>query len=160
MSLRIFGKNIESFTLGRIGDDEYYADTANTGSEKSLNFKIPGLDLKSSQNFITNKHQTIEFGLSNEEVDAGQSFVPYFDGSDTSLDVKSPIAGLGFLHYTNNEDFAGFVKPYTITLNYDDFIFKVENDDPTLEALVGSSNRVNVLMPSILITILLINFMI
>lgn len=103
-------------------------------SEKNITLKIPGVE-NSSDKFAVTKNKKVLFGLSNEEVDAGQSFVPYFDGADITLDVKSPLTGIGFLHYTKNESYAGYIRPFLNTLDYSNFIFEIESDDPTLKSI-------------------------
>lgn len=128
LELRIFGKTIESFTLGVLGEDIYSLNNIPYNNYFSFNSTIPGIS-SDFPSLAVKKQTRIEFGMSNEEVDAGQSFVPYFDGNDVTMDVKSPLSGLGFLHYTKNESFSGYVKPYLITLNYYNFVSDLDLKD-------------------------------
>lgn len=84
---------MKSFSLGEVDEKESSMDSAITGSSISLNNTLPGTD---SNINVIDKRKIITFGQSNEKADAGQSFVPYFDGRSITFDVKSPISGLGF----------------------------------------------------------------
>lgn len=137
LSFDIYGKKIESFSLGIIGAEETAARLETPDSSYESDEKIPGL-AKTGKFFIT-KQKYVKFGISNEEVDAGQSFVPYFDGTEIVMDVRSPLSGLGFLHYLNNDSYAGFIRPYLKSLNYEDFIMKLEEDDPTIDVAAISA---------------------
>lgn len=53
--------------------------------------------------------------MSNERTDGGQEFVPFFDATDVKN--VSPLSGFGLLHYTNDDEYAGYVRPYLITYN-------------------------------------------
>lgn len=122
-----------------MADEEMFENAAPVKNRQSFNDTIPGLD-ESSDKFKINKKLLIEFGLSNEEADAGQSFVPYFDGSDITFDVKSPLSGLGLFHYTRHSDYAGYIRPTLQSLNYENFIFDLKENDPTLKtsaSLIG-----------------------
>lgn len=56
--------------------------------------------------------------MTSEESDAGQSFGPFFDGSDIEFDSVAPISGIGLIHYTNDKDYAGYIRPTISSLNY------------------------------------------
>lgn len=134
LSFKVCGKKIESFTIGKMQQVESCSDANIPYNVKNITLKIPGVE-NSSDKFVITKQKKVLFGLSNEKVDAGQSFVPYFDGTDITLDVRSPLTGIGFLHYTKNESYAGYIRPFLNTLHYSDFVFKVENNDPTLKSI-------------------------
>ena len=44
--------------------------------------------------------------------------VPYFDSTDITFDMKTPLGGIGFLHHTNNDRYAGYIRPVILSLNY------------------------------------------
>lgn len=79
--------------------------------EKNLESKIPGIADHSGSFVIAKGNTFVKFGASSEAVDFGQTFVPFFDGVDEVFDVPSPLSGIGFLHYTNDDRYAGFIKP-------------------------------------------------
>lgn len=60
----------------------------------------------------------IKFGTSSKEFDIAQTFVPFIDAADIIFDVKSPLAGIGLLHYTNDEHYAGYIRPFLRSLNF------------------------------------------
>lgn len=43
---------------------------------------------------------------------------PYFDTTSVSYEIKAPIMGIGFFHYTNSDEYAGFIRPYLIPFHY------------------------------------------
>lgn len=130
LTTRIFGKNIESFSLGKMGE-EMSKDAVDADKFKSCHGLIP--KLKESNNIYTVlKNVIVQFGISNEKEDAGQSFVPYFDGSNVTMSVQAPLSGLGFLHFTNDLKYAGYIKPYIKSLNYRKFVMPLNADDPSL----------------------------
>jgi len=77
---------------------------------------IPGLS--SGRKFTIGRNRRVEFGISNEDEDAGQSFVPYFDGNEVTFDIKSPLSGITLIHYTNDVNYAGFIRPVIRSLDY------------------------------------------
>lgn len=122
LTLKIYGHSISNFVLGTLGTTElsHISNVTSNGQNIDQELKIPGRSGWSRATVTKNK--TLRFGLSNEEADAGQSFVPFFDGSDVSTENRIPLAGIGLLHFTDNRDYAGYVKPYLITLNLNAFM--------------------------------------
>lgn len=115
MMLQIHGKKFINFNEGTLGDV-----TTTTGQfpNEVLNFynKSPGLD--GSKNFIISNRKMLTFGISDEMFDAGQSTLPYFDGSGVTFDIPAPIGGIKLFHYTNNGDKAGFIRPSLDSMDY------------------------------------------
>lgn len=68
--------------------------------------------LKSRTNF------NLKFKTSGEATDAGQSFLPYFDSTGISFDPPAPLSSIGLSHVTNDNEYAGFVKPTIKSLDY------------------------------------------
>lgn len=119
LKLRAFGKEIESFINANLGDIELTKDANVYKAFVSFKSTIPGIDTN-TENVTVTRNLVIEFGMSNEKVDAGQSFLPYFDGTNVTPKNRRWLSGLGLLHYTRNHTYAGYVKPYLKTLNYGD----------------------------------------
>lgn len=71
---------------------------------------------------MVSKNVKFAFVKSDEETDAGQSFLPYFDPSDVTFDQPAPLSMIEFAHYTNNEDYAGYIRPIIKSLDYRKFI--------------------------------------
>lgn len=116
LSLTSFGRHIENFALGTLENNEMMQEASSSGGgTNNQEFKHPGKS--NSTNIKVNKNRIISFGLSNEKSDAGQQFVPFFDGSDISINSLSPLSGFGLLHYTDDEDYAGYIRPFLIIFN-------------------------------------------
>jgi hypothetical protein len=116
LSLSIIGRELLDFKNSTLGSEI----VKNTGSiDKFFNAydKIPELS-KTNTLYTVRMNARVSFSISNEKADAGQSFVPYFDGSEVSFNIKSPLSGLTFVHYTNDESYAGYVKPVISSLDY------------------------------------------
>lgn len=133
LTIRIFGRSIKSFSFGQLGEKTSFKEVKVPKNEVAESFKdkIPRMNSQSSL-FTKLTLRTVEFGISNEKADAGQSYVPYFDGSSVTLDVKGPLKGLGFVHYTNNQNYSGYIKPFVKTLDYKDFVHNLLDTDPSL----------------------------
>lgn len=127
LSFRVFGKKFKNFVYGTLSEREvtsnavYYPDISFQNVNKQ-EFKKPGL--KGSSEYTITKNQLINFGMSHEKSDAGQTFVPHFDGIDVTMDSKSPLSGIGLFHFTDNTRYAGYIKPYLFTLNQNDYVIK------------------------------------
>lgn len=105
--------NFNEGTLGK----QVIKTSSNKGTLFDANDKIPGI-FSAKKQFKVQKNTRIRFGMSSEVMDAGQSFVPYFDGNDVSFDVKTPLSGLSFVHFTNDDNYAGYIKPVIVGLDY------------------------------------------
>jgi hypothetical protein len=115
ISLRVFGQKIENFQKS-LFSEKVYNLTAPT-SEKVVNGYGAGLSTKRMYFSVTNKG-AIDFDWSAERIDAGQSFVPYFDGNDASFDYSAPVCGIGIVQYTNDKEYGGFLRPIISTIDY------------------------------------------
>jgi hypothetical protein len=120
VNLHLFGRELLDFNLGILG--KQIDETGRLPSSYvNMNNTIPGLRF-SNNNFKITNNAIIEFGVSNEEMDVGQSFVPYFDGSDITFDVKAPLSGIGLIYYTNDYNYAGYIRPVVNCLDYRKYI--------------------------------------
>jgi len=108
-----------NFNTGLLGDEKHIQTPDNV---RSINFEnlVPGLN-RNSNNFKHQNNSIVKFEVSDEDNDAGQSFVPYFDGNDISFKVKSPLSGITLMHYTNDEKYAGYIRPVIKSLDYRKF---------------------------------------
>lgn len=112
--LKIHGKKLE-FTEGSLGNS-----AEATGNLNGINIMIgnnTGLD-KGSSSFQTKSNCDVQFRKSDEETDAGQNFVPYFDGTAVIFDQPAPISSIGLIHYTNNQTYAGYIRPIIKSIDY------------------------------------------
>jgi hypothetical protein len=117
LSLRVYGKVIEDFNFGSLGRQTISFDAPEYNEVNDQELNAPGTITGTGNSDIVNKFKTIRFGMSNSLADAGQSFVPFFDGTEVTTDNKVPLAGIGFMHFTSSDEYAGYIKPYLITLN-------------------------------------------
>lgn len=123
IQLILFAREFDSFSKGILGKEVHsYGDKPTTKS--SLTEKLPGLANLGTYSFLHDA--VLKFEISNEDEDAGQSFLPYLDGSPITFDIPSPVGGIELYHYTNNDTYGGFVRPNINSLDYRK-IFKKEN---------------------------------
>lgn len=121
MTFKIFGKGFKDRSLGILEANEQSIDPINYIRYEGRDNLIPGID-RSAHGYSTRYQKSVHFGVSNEKNDAGQTFVPFFDGSDVSLQSKAPISGVGFMLFTKGENYAGYIRPYLKTYNYANFV--------------------------------------
>jgi hypothetical protein len=108
------GREVEDFLTGALGRSIFnLAQDFQTINDRE--FRKPG---SAHTRYAVSKFQTIRFGLSEEDSDESQNFVPYFDGSEVTTETLTPLAGIGLMHFTGDNEYAGYIKPYLITLNY------------------------------------------
>ena len=84
-----------------------------TYNETTLSGSIQGLSPDNNNQFTI---------INDKMIKLTQPLEYYLDGSDISFDVKAPLAGIGFYHYTNDDSYFGFIRPYIFALNYTNFI--------------------------------------
>lgn len=120
VGLKVFGKKLSTESLIVLGAAESSAEGEHTSGEIDQDGKIEGIS-GSSSNYNVFRHNTVKFGISNEISDAGQSFVPFFDGSDVAFNNKAPLRGVGFLLF-EQAGTAGYIRPYLLTYNYNNLI--------------------------------------
>jgi hypothetical protein len=75
-------------------------------------------DIFHRNKYIFVSEGAIDFNYSTEETDAGQTFVPFFDGDDVTFTHPAPISGMGLIHYTNDPKYAGYIWPIIETMDY------------------------------------------
>lgn len=128
IGVKVFGRKIDkqSFSFGIMNTMEN-GKFSQTVSKLELNVdgKEPGLASDENitySNYTINKDLHLVFGIGDENKP-----VSLFDTKSITYDIKSPIAGIGFMHYTNNDDYAGYIRPYLVALNYRDF-FKIKEE--------------------------------
>ncbi|CAO1353050.1 unnamed protein product [Diamesa tonsa] len=119
LRLRVFSRWFKSFADGTISErEDTNYDDDNDNTVFFIQDKIPLIATRPGP-INLNWNYNILFGTSNQKSDAGQSMVPYFDSTDITFDVKAPLGGIGFLHHTSSVEYAGFIRPYILNLNYD-----------------------------------------
>jgi len=119
ISIKVRGKKIVSMPLGVMEGIEGHMNSERTstdGEEMHFKDKIPGLAPGNEGRFTVSTNKKIILGKS------GDSFIPFFDTSDVTFGLKAPLAGIGFYHYTNHPDYAGFIRPQVIALDYASFL--------------------------------------
>lgn len=126
--LSLIGRELLSFNKGTLGKEKdskvppilglisVSGITAAIGHYAFMD-KAPGLESNRRQYNIL-QNETIMFVMSSVGKDAGQSYVPYFDGNEVTFDIKSPVKRISFIHYTNHDDYAGYIKPIVYPLDY------------------------------------------
>lgn len=120
--MKVYGKILESFEDGILGNVEYLAPSKNRYRQLSIGNQ-PGLKSK-DRSFTVSQDVWLEFGKSDEGTDAAQTFVPYFDSYSATFDPPAPISMVNLIHVTNNGDHAGFIRPWVKSLDYKKFIGK------------------------------------
>lgn len=123
--VRLYGNEIDStsFALGLMtvsSKPSLHKSTHSVLEEHHLDGLKDGLASGVDIEYIDykiKKEVTVIFGIGT----AGKT-LPFFDTNDVTFDIKSPVAGIGFYHYTNSDSYSGFIKPHLIALNYKSFI--------------------------------------
>ena len=147
LRLRAYSKEFDNFEEGQISYEESsHFDNDKTSPLFNLQDKIPMTSPRPGK-IATNWNYNIFFGTSSQKgntfrsnimlniyninhlADAGQSTVPYFDSTDITFDIKTPLGGIGFFHHTSNSDYAGYIRPVILSLNYTK-IAKIEKEIP------------------------------
>jgi hypothetical protein len=126
LRLRVFGKTIDaqSFAFGLMKkkeDSKFKSNSNQIHEEIKLDSMTEGLatgkDI-SYPDFKIIKDKELVFGQQT----VGESLLKFFDTSEASFDIKSPIAGIGFYLYTNSDGHIGFIRPYLVAMDYRNFI--------------------------------------
>jgi hypothetical protein len=154
-SWSIYGRKLVDFNRGILGSEENVNSVGNYRYDASD--LIPGLS--SGKRFTIGKNRRVSFGISNEDEDAGQSFVPYFDGNEVTFDIKSPLTGISLIHYTNDPKYAGFIRPVIRSLDYRKLFstsYQVEkfaqfNQTQHKKGARSISSRMNPVLPVVII---------
>lgn len=98
-----------------------------------------------NETFIVNQDGAIKFGRSSEESDGGQSFVPFFDGHNIEFDSAAPISGIGIMHYTNNMQYGGYIRPTISSLNYKKIFKDTYNHlNSTIASFPSNTSNLNI----------------
>lgn len=120
--LRLSGKNLDkqSFSFGMMQSKEDIRFKSTQASKtESMTGKTPGLASGLNITYPDYKiSKDIELHFRQE---TPETLLPFFDPHDVSFDIKAPIAGIGFYHYTNNNGYSGFIRPYLVALDYQSF---------------------------------------
>lgn len=126
ITLKVFGQSIiDSFMKSQLNETVYDL----TGPTEGKIINGYGAGLSSKRTYFTVKSEgSINFDWSTEKSDAGQSFVPYFDGNDVIFDYSAPLSGIRLVHYTNDEEYGGFIRPIISTMDYKS-IFEMKETD-------------------------------
>lgn len=114
--MQVFTRKVLNFSQGILSAETSVIQKAhgvliNNNSIFHANFTNTG-------RFIVSHDGAVEFQMTSEESDAGQNFAPFFDGSDVGFDSVAPISSVGLIHYTNDKDYAGYIRPTISSLNY------------------------------------------
>lgn len=119
--LKVNGQGLIDFEMGKMGPPWSFMKKYAWTNVKSIEGKLIGLRNHSTV-YTKTTNQIIKFGVSDEKTDAGQSFVPYFDGTAIEFDNKTPLSGVGFMHFTNDDSYAGYIRPYIMSFRYQSVI--------------------------------------
>lgn len=119
---KVFAKEIVDLALGELDEEENVYTELGVDTTFYGNGKTPGLSSTKST-YTKQMVGKVYFGKSGQYVDAGQSFLPYFDGNDVEFDVKIPLAEIGFFQYTQiSSDYAGYIKPFIGSIKFENYI--------------------------------------
>lgn len=66
--------------------------------------------------------QYVVFHVTGLQLDAGQSYVPFFDAQDTESVPNVPLSGFGLYHRGTN-DSGGFIALNAFTVNFGDYLY-------------------------------------
>jgi hypothetical protein len=50
--------------------------------------------------------------------------VPYLDGTEATFEIASPLSNIKFIHFTNDDEHAGFIKPIIQSMDYRKHFFE------------------------------------
>jgi hypothetical protein len=83
----------------------------------SSGLKAENLNTFSTYN-VTRYHSFVElragFNINPDEI----PILPSFNSENVTLDIPAPLSGLGLMHYTNDEQYGGCIKPFLKTLHF------------------------------------------
>lgn len=114
--MHVYGKQILDFAKGTLGSVQLLSN--GTSNDMNVDFgNVPMLS-KYSDKFEIKNEGCFQFKKSNEEADAGQSFLPYFDPVEANFDRPGPLSVIKLIHYTNDEKHAGFIRPFIKSIDY------------------------------------------
>jgi len=115
-SLRIFGKKIEIIELGIMNSkEESRFKVSPTKGDIFMNNRKPGLATGSNMKYPTYKLMDASYICFESNANQDKLIkMPFFDGATASFDIPSPIAGIGMYYYTNDDGYAGYVRPYLV----------------------------------------------
>ena len=112
---------------GVLNTDTVLKSYTSVSSTKSAEDAIPLID-SAVETYNVYSNVKISMGKGNEEKDAGQSFLPYFDSQNIELTIPAPLSGLELIYY-NTPEYGGFVRPRISSINCLDFLLPSSNDD-------------------------------
>lgn len=72
---------------------------------------------KSKHQFTRTYENILIFDRSSFEQDMGQSFVPHLSTKEVKISPLSLLSGIGLVHLTNDNEYAGVIVPYVRTAN-------------------------------------------
>lgn len=119
-SLKIYGKKIKNSEMDMLDNTEVFemVNAKTTSSEKNLTQTFPGLHSASENfNLTYGDHNNVYIKFAKTSND-GQ-ILPFFDGVMATFAIKSPLSGIGLLHYTNDDQHAGYIRPFLRSFNYE-----------------------------------------
>lgn len=123
--LIIHGKviNAQSFGLGILDKtDNSFADSTTALNSDRIILDDKEYGLAEGPNVTHPKYQVIkDFLIVFTQNDNGKSTFPFFDLKSMTYDTKSALGGIGFFYYTNDDNYAGFIRPYLVPVNYKSF---------------------------------------
>lgn len=83
--------------------------------EDNDNFKVSG---EETRLYVTLKNFSKIWSTENGPKAQHPFMKPFFDGSDIHFEPKVPLSGIGLMHYTNDDNYAGLIVPYLKTMKY------------------------------------------
>lgn len=130
--LTTIARRVANYSTGTLGEDDYrmaiFEDTRTTLDTTN---KIPGLNREGKWKIT--RHAHFQFERSVEYKDAGQSLLPYFDGTPITFNIPSPLGGIELFHYTNDVNYAGYIRPNLISFDYKKVFVNDEEQDSSIE---------------------------
>lgn len=120
VKLTLFGKEIENVIEGTLGKKEERVEGVTSSDDFKPGVKV-GLKADVLSSIIV-KSIKLKFGMSDDDTDAMQSYVPYFDAHEAVFQVPSPLSSIGMIYYTNDKEYAGYVKLTIKSMHFDSIV--------------------------------------
>lgn len=116
----MYGRQVVDISNGTLSKDVTIVTANNNAGSFTPGSRI---GLNDQLDFTIERNGALRFQQSDDETDAGQNFVPYFDANLATFDNVAAISGFGLIHYTTNARYAGYIRPVLTSSRINTFIF-------------------------------------
>jgi hypothetical protein len=117
LKMEAYGDSID-FIRGVLYGNEYHS------GEEGANFNhnpgsYEGISSSTNNKFIVTRNHRINFRHETSSEYSGYGKVtPFFDTSEVKFDQPAPITSIQLIHYTNDVNYAGYIRPIIKSFNY------------------------------------------